>query len=152
MCFINALCLPCSVSNCCVTDFSSCTKQMHPQAPPFKNARCVVVLQIIPGTVFPSISLHSCSPRGEVKNRAAEWGNTNGSCGQCGWTEGAATPAPEAGSWEGEKSFCGLSLARTDAPLFPLGRMKAVRSCWAGRPHEAHAVLFRPHPLLLCAE
>lgn len=31
-----------------------------------------------------------------MKGRAAEWGNVNDSCGQHGWTEGAATPPPKA--------------------------------------------------------
>lgn len=36
------------------------------------------------------------------------------------------------------KGILWTSLARTDAPLFPRGKMKAVRLCWAGRPHEVH--------------
>jgi len=43
-CFINALCLRFCLSNHYVTDFTYCSNEIHPQAPPFKNACYTVIL------------------------------------------------------------------------------------------------------------
>lgn len=47
------------------------------------------------------------------------------------WLDRRGCHTTAQGSWEWEKAFCGLALARTDAPLFPLEKMLGWKTSWS---------------------